>query len=56
MSHKDGSGLWLCNQRLERGTFARPAGEGNSQCLRPEELTLLIHGIESPSRREWHRV
>jgi hypothetical protein len=24
--------------------------------LRPEELTLLMHGIESTSRRQWHRV
>ena len=24
--------------------------------LRPEELTLLLHGIESTSRRKWHRV
>jgi hypothetical protein len=24
--------------------------------LRPEDLTLLIHGIESASRRPWHRV
>jgi transposase len=52
----DGSGLWLCNKRLEGGTFAAPAGQGQSQCLRPEELTLLIHGIESTSRRQWHRI
>lgn len=52
----DGSGLWLCSKRLEKGTFARWPGEGKSQCLRPEELTLLLHGIESTSRRPWHRV
>ena len=52
----DGSGLILCTKRLERGTFAVPAGQGPSQCLRPEELTLLLHGIESTSRRKWHRV
>ncbi len=52
----DGSGLWLCSKRLEKGTFSPVAGEGKSQCLRPEELTLLIHGIESTSRRQWHRV
>jgi hypothetical protein len=45
-----------CLKRLERGTYAAPVGEGRSQCLRPEELTLLIHGIESASRRAWHRV
>jgi transposase len=52
----DGSGLWVCSKRLEIGTYARPTGEGKSQSLRPEELTLLIHGIESASRRSWHRV
>ena len=52
----DGSGLWILSKRLERGTYAAPAGEGQSQCLRPEELTLLMHGIESASRRAWHRV
>ena len=52
----DGSGLVLYTKRLERGTFAATVGEGKSQCLRPEELTLLIHGIESTSRRQWQRV
>jgi len=52
----DGSGLILYTKRLEGGRFAAPAGAGRSQCLRPEELTLLIHGIEGTSRRRWHRV
>ena len=52
----DGSGLFICAKRLEKGTFGWPSGEGRSQCLRPEELTLLIHGIESASRRQWQRV
>ena len=52
----DGSGLWVCAKRLEKGTFGWPQGEGASQCLRAEELTLLIHGIESSGRRQWHRV
>jgi transposase len=52
----DGSGLWVCAKRLEQGTFGWPVGSGASQCLRPEELTLLLHGIESTSRRAWHRV
>jgi len=52
----DGSGLWLLTKRLDRGTYAAPAGEGPSVNLRPEDLTLLIHGIESASRRPWHRV
>ena len=52
----DGSGLVLCTKRLERGRFAAPVGEGKSQSLRPEELTLLVHGIEGTSRRRWRRV
>lgn len=52
----DGSGLVLCTKRLEGGRFAAPGGEGHSQSLRPEELTLLMHGIEGTSRRRWHRV
>lgn len=52
----DGSGLWLLSKRLERGTFAAVTGEGKSLSWRPEELTLLIHGIESTSRRPWHRL
>jgi transposase len=52
----DGSGLWVLSKRLERGTYAPPTGAGKSQSLRPEELTLLIHGLESTSRRAWHRV
>jgi transposase len=52
----DGSCLQLCLKRLELGTFAAPRGEGKRRCFRPEELMLLIHGIESVSRRQWHRV
>ena len=52
----DGSGLWVCAKRLEKGTFGWPSGEGASRRLRAEELTLLIHGIESTSRRQWLRV
>jgi transposase len=52
----DGSGLVLCTKRLESGRFGSPSGQGQSQCLRPEELTLLIHGIEGTSRKRWYRV
>ena len=52
----DGSGLWVCAKRLERGTFGWPAGEGASRCLRPEELQLLLHGIEGKPRRLWYRT
>lgn len=52
----DGSGLFLCTKRLERGTFAWPSGEGACRCLRPEELQLLIHGIEGTVRARWYRT
>ena len=51
----DGSGLWVCAKRLERGTFGWPAGEGPSRCLRPEELSLLLYGLEATPRRNWFR-
>ena len=52
----DGSGLWICAKRLDSGTFGWPTGPGASACVRPEELTLLMHGMEGTSRRNWHRV
>lgn len=52
----DGSGLWVCAKRLERGSFGWPSGEGTSRCLRPEELQLLLHGIEGTPRRHWYRI
>ena len=51
----DGSGLWVCAKRLEKGTFAWPKGDGTSRALRPEELQLLIHGLEGTPRAHWYR-
>jgi transposase len=56
----DGSGLWVCAKRLEKGRFhwpERKAGEAKVR-LTPEELTLLVGGIdlEATRRRAWHRV
>ena len=56
----DGSGLWVCAKRLERGRFRWPAAE-NEQVkvvLSPEELVLLLGGIDlsQAERRRWHRV
>ena|ERR1700679_2696653 len=52
----DGSGLWVCAKRLERGTFGWPTGEGVSSNLRPEELQCLLHGFEGKPRQRWYRV
>jgi transposase len=55
----DGSGLWICSKRLEKGRFSWPV-QGDEQGrvrLSSEELTLLVSGIElSQSRRkDWYR-
>lgn len=51
----DGTGLVIYAKRLERGTFGWPGGDGASCSLRPEELQLLLHGIEGRPRRHWYR-
>jgi transposase len=51
----DGSGLWVCAKRLEKGRFAWPVGEGASCSLRPEQWTNLVQGLEVVSRRNWYR-
>jgi transposase len=52
----DGSGIWVCAKRLERSSFGWPTGNGVSLCLRPEELQLLLHGIDGTPRRHWYRI
>ena len=55
----DGSGLWLCAKRLERGRFSWP-GE-DVQAVRvtvsQEELSLLLGGIDlaQTRRKNWYR-
>jgi transposase len=56
----DGSGLWVCAKRLEKGRFHWPeakAGEA-SVAMRQEELTLLLSGLDlkqAKPRRGWYR-
>jgi transposase len=52
----DGSGLWVCAKRLDRGTFGWPKGGEASRLFRAEELSLLLHGIDGTPRRNWHRL
>ena len=56
----DGSGLWVCAKRLDRGRFRWPAAasEEVKVVLTPEELVLLVGGIDlsQAERRRWHRV
>jgi transposase len=55
----DGSGLWVCAKRLERGRFAWPqAGDAHGKVrLSQEELTLLVSGIDlsQTERKRWYR-
>jgi transposase len=56
----DGSGLWVCAKRLERGRFHWPkaAPEARSVSLRPEELSMLLNGLDltaATPRRNWFR-
>jgi transposase len=52
----DGSGLWVCAKRLERGRFGWPDGELPARRLRPEELSALLHGLQAQPRRGWWRT
>ena len=50
-------GLWCCAKRLEKGTFAWPQTAAVSLELSPEELTLLLGGIDlrEVRPRRWYR-
>jgi len=51
----DGSGLWVCAKRLERGRFTWPAGENTVATLRGEELTALLTGLVVQAKAGWFR-
>ena len=55
----DGSGLWVCAKRLEKGRFRWPAaGTGRSVTMRAEELAMLVNGMdltEARPRKNWLR-
>jgi transposase len=55
----DGSGLWVCAKRLERGRFHWPeAKDVASVAMRPEELAMLINGMDlaqARPRSNWYR-
>lgn len=57
----DGSGLWVCAKRLEKGTFAWPASSEGQ--IEPVELTrmqlnLLLEGLDlkQTRARRWLRT
>lgn len=54
----DGSGLWVCAKRLEKGRFRWPEAEGGqSVSMRAEELAMLLNGLDGKQtrRRNWYR-
>jgi transposase len=55
----DGSGLWVCAKRLEKGRFRWPAAseEQRSVTMRAEELAMLVNGLDvkQTQPRKWYR-
>lgn len=55
----DGSGLWVCAKRLEKGTFSWPEPVPGESKVRvgASELALLLGGLDwaSTRRRDWWR-
>lgn len=55
----DGSGLWVCAKRLEKGRFRWPPVTGGQArvVLSHEEVALLLGGIDlaGSQRRAWFR-
>jgi transposase len=58
----DGSGLWVCAKRLEKGRFAWPEitdpQAETPVALGPAEWSMLIEGIDlvGARKRRWHRI
>jgi transposase len=55
----DGSGLWVCAKRLEKGRFSWPTPPEAAACLTlsPEEFALLVGGLDlsHTRRKNWYR-
>lgn len=54
----DGSGLWVCAKRLEKGSFRWPEAKGqHSVTMRSEELAMLVNGLDvkHTRQRNWYR-
>ena len=55
----DGSGLWICGKRLQRGCFCWPETSPGEVKIRltAEEFAMLIGGmdVQTAKRRPWYR-
>jgi transposase len=55
----DGSGLWVCAKRLEKGRFRWPSAseKQRSVTMRAEELAMLVNGLDlkQTQPRKWYR-
>jgi transposase len=56
----DGTGLWVCAKRLEKGRFGWPVMKGDERSvrMRPEELAMLVNGLDlaqAQLRKNWLR-
>src|SRR2546429_6404643 len=51
----DGSGLWVCAKRLEKGRFTWPRSQESSVSLRGEDFSALVHGLEVRAKADWYR-
>lgn len=56
----DGSGLWVCAKRLEKGRFRWPTAEQETRSvtMRAEELAMLLNGLDPAQsrRRNWYQL
>ena len=55
---RDGSGLWVCAKRLEKGRFHWPETKGaRSVAMRSEELAMLLNrlDVKRTGQRNWYR-
>jgi transposase len=52
----DGSGLWVCAKRLEKGRFSWPRqAQSDTARLRSEQLIALLAGLEVRQKPGWYR-
>ena len=53
----DGSSLWVCARRMEKGRLHWPSSQDGRAQLTREEFALLIGGIDlsATTKRKWYR-